>query len=115
MVTSDQATAQTLCSNPVNYYLSYGLWRSPRAVQRWIDVARDAGALDCESSTREAMKLILPEAKTRCEDLPKGHEEGPGISMWWSENGSRVAAWFSQTSRDQAAALRRWERLVTSD
>jgi hypothetical protein len=92
MVRPGEATAQTLCSNSMEYDLSYGLWRSPLDAQDWVRGARDANALDCDPSTREAIKRILPGARTGCENKPERHKEGEGIAIWWSKNGSRVAA-----------------------
>jgi hypothetical protein len=114
MVVPGEATAQTLCADPREYYLSYGLWRSPLEAQDWVvNGARDPNTLDCEASTTDAMKRILPRATTGCEDLPEGGDKG--IKMWWSEDGSRAAAWFSWPDRGQEDALQQWERLVTSD
>jgi hypothetical protein len=114
MVTPDEATAETLCSDPADYYLSYGLWRSPREARDWVSHARDADTLDCDARTLREMKLTLPGAKVGCEDKPEGHPQEPGITMWWTEKGSRVAAWFGWNTRDQVVALDKWRRLVTS-
>jgi hypothetical protein len=114
MVVPGEATAQTLCADPREYYLSYGLWRSPLEAQDWVvNSARDANTLDCEANTTDAMKRILPRATTGCEDIPEGEDKG--IKMWWSEDASRAAAWFSWPDRGQEDALQQWERLVTND
>jgi hypothetical protein len=110
MVESGQATAQALCGDQREYYLTYGLWPSPLDAQDWVGNARDADTRDCETSTTHAMKSTLPRGTTGCEDTVRGDDQG--ISMWWSGDGSRVGAWFSWPNRDQQAALQQWKRLV---
>jgi hypothetical protein len=110
MVVPNAATAQTLCGNTSEYYLTFGLWRSSLEAQDWVGGARDPGTRDCEVSTTTAMNKILPRSRTGCQDKVEGEDQG--IAMWWSEDGSRVAGWFAWPDHNQEAALQQWKRVV---
>jgi hypothetical protein len=116
MLDGGEASAQTLCGDTSKYYLTYGLWPSPREAQDWVlHGARDPNTDRCEASTDKGMQLILPPGATPgCEDKPNGHKDGRGIAMWWSEDDSRVAAWYARPDHNEQADLRQLKRLVTT-
>lgn len=111
LIEGGEATAQALCGSPnSDYYLTYGLWPSSLQAHDWISHARDPGTVDCRTSTTKAMKTVLPRAAMGCQDKVEG--DNRGISMWWNETGSRVAAWFAWPNHDQDAALMQWKTVV---
>jgi hypothetical protein len=107
MITDFQALAQAECG--LNPYLTYGLWQNPSSAQAAVlNAGSDFDA--CPTSTTNAMKTILPHATRECGVDRTG--DFPGIYMWWNENGSRVAGWFSWHTQNQGDALKQWQKVA---